>query len=41
MPKGLIAFPGSEVTENLADKARRLGIRSGGSAALPSAALPC
>lgn len=26
MPKGLIVFPGSGITENLADKARRLGI---------------
>lgn len=27
MPQGLIAFPGSGITENLVDKARRLGIR--------------
>lgn len=26
MPYGLIVFPGSGITENLADKARRLGI---------------
>lgn len=26
LPIGLIVFPGSGVTENLADKARRLGI---------------
>jgi hypothetical protein len=26
MPKGVIVFPGSGITENLADKARRLGI---------------
>lgn len=26
MPKGLIVFPGSGITENLADKAKRLGI---------------
>ncbi len=26
LPKGVIAFPGSGITENLADKARQLGI---------------
>jgi hypothetical protein len=26
MPIGLVVFPGSGVTDNLADKARRLGI---------------
>ncbi|KAB2880563.1 MAG: hypothetical protein F9K38_10155 [Pseudorhodoplanes sp.] len=26
MPKGLIVFPGSGITENLADKAKRLGV---------------
>ena len=29
MPKGLIVFPGSGITENLADKAKRLGIPVG------------
>ncbi|MEM7518569.1 MAG: DUF2493 domain-containing protein [Planctomycetota bacterium] len=27
MPQGVVAFPGSGITENLVDKARRLGIR--------------
>ncbi len=26
MPKGLVAFPGAGITENLVDKARELGI---------------
>ena len=26
LPKGVIAFPGSGITENLVDKAKRLGI---------------
>ena len=26
LPKGVIAFPGSGITENLVDKARQLGI---------------
>jgi len=26
MPAGLIVFPGNGITDNLADKARRLGI---------------
>ena len=26
LPKGVVAFPGSGITENLIDKARRLGI---------------
>jgi hypothetical protein len=27
LPIGLIVFPGSGITDNLADKARKLGIR--------------
>jgi hypothetical protein len=26
IPAGLIVFPGNDITDNLADKARRLGI---------------
>jgi len=36
LPIGVVVFPGSDITDNLGDKARTLGIPSGASTAAAS-----